>query len=155
MQRRHQKVLEECPSPFLAGHPEVRERLTATGVQAAKAAGYTNAGTVEFLMDGDHNFYFLEMNTRLQVEHPVTEMVTGLDLVKEQILIAAAKSCPTGKRNPWLGSAIECRIYAEDPHNSFFPSPGRIVALDEPSGPGVRSTRRPTPAGTFRSNTIH
>ncbi len=139
VQRRHQKVLEECPSPFLAGHPEVRERLTATGVQAAKAAGYTNAGTVEFLMDGDHNFYFLEMNTRLQVEHPVTEMVTGLDLVKEQILIAAGEKLPYRQEEiPWLGSAIECRIYAEDPHNSFFPSPGRIVALDEPSGPGVR-----------------
>ena len=139
VQRRHQKVLEECPSPFLAGHPEVRERLTATGVQAAKAAGYTNAGTVEFLMDGHRNFYFLEMNTRLQVEHPVTEMVTGLDLVKEQILIAAGEKLRYGQQDiPWQGSAIECRVYAEDPHNNFFPSPGRIIALDEPSGPGVR-----------------
>ena len=139
IQRRHQKVLEECPSPFLAGHAEVREKLTATAVQAARAAGYTNAGTVELLMDADRNFYFLEMNTRLQVEHPVTEMVTGLDLVKEQIRIAAGETLPYRQEDiPWRGSAIECRVYAEDPSNSFFPSPGRIVALDEPSGPGVR-----------------
>ena len=139
VQRRHQKVLEECPSPFLAGHPEIRERLSATGVQAAQAAGYTNAGTVEFLMDADRSFYFLEMNARLQVEHPVTEMVTGLDLVKEQILVAAGERLRYRQEDirP-RGSAIECRIYAEDPHNNFFPSPGRIVALDEPSGPGVR-----------------
>ena len=139
VQRRHQKLLEECPSPFLAGYPDVRERLTAAGVQAAKASGYTNAGTVEFLMDADRNFYFLEMNTRLQVEHPVTEMVTGLDLVKEQILIAAGEELRHRQDDiPWRGSAIECRVYAEDPHNNFFPSPGHIAALQEPSGPGVR-----------------
>ena len=139
VQRRHQKVLEESPAPFLSGRPEVRESLTAAAVQAASAAGYTNAGTVEFLMDADYNFYFLEMNTRLQVEHPVTEMVTGLDLVREQILIAAGEELRYRQEDirP-RGSAIECRVYAEDPGNNFLPSPGRITALDEPSGPGIR-----------------
>jgi acetyl-CoA carboxylase biotin carboxylase subunit len=139
LQRRHQKVLEETPSPWVERRPEVRQRLTAAAVQAARAAGYANAGTVEFLMDSSHNFYFLEMNTRLQVEHPVTEMVTGLDLVREQIRIAAGE--PLRYRQSDIqprGSAMECRIYAEDPDNNFFPSPGRISRLERPSGPYIR-----------------
>jgi acetyl-CoA carboxylase, biotin carboxylase subunit len=139
LQRRHQKVLEETPSPWVDERPEVRERLTAAAVQAARAAGYSNAGTVEFLMDSDHNFHFLEMNTRLQVEHPVTEMVTGLDLVREQIRIAAGE--PLAYRQSDIrpqGHAMECRIYAEDPDNNFFPSPGRISALERPAGPYIR-----------------
>jgi acetyl-CoA carboxylase biotin carboxylase subunit len=139
LQRRHQKVLEETPSPWVEKRPEVRQRLTAAAVQAAEAAGYSNAGTVEFLMDADHNYYFLEMNTRLQVEHPVTEMVTGLDLVREQIRIAAGEPLRYQQNDirPH-GSAMECRIYAEDPDNSFFPSPGVISRLERPSGPYVR-----------------
>ncbi len=139
LQRRHQKVVEETPSPLIDPEPGVRDKLTAAAVRAAAAAGYSNAGTVEFLMDGECNFYFLEMNTRLQVEHPVTEMVTGLDLVKEQILIAAGE--PLGYRQSdirFQGSAIECRIYAEDPDNGFLPSPGLITAIERPSGSGVR-----------------
>jgi acetyl-CoA carboxylase biotin carboxylase subunit len=139
LQRRHQKVLEETPSPWIERRPEARERLTAAAVQAARAAGYSNAGTVEFLMDAAHNFYFLEMNTRLQVEHPVTEMVTGLDLVREQILIAAGE--PLRYRQSDIlprGHAMECRIYAEDPDHNFFPSPGRILTLERPSGPYIR-----------------
>jgi acetyl-CoA carboxylase biotin carboxylase subunit len=139
LQRRHQKVLEETPSPWVETRPEVRQRLTAAAIQAARAAGYSNAGTVEFLMDSAHNFYFLEMNTRLQVEHPVTELVTGLDLVREQIRIAAGE--PLGYRQSDIrprGSAMECRIYAEDPDNNFFPSPGRITALQRPAGPCIR-----------------
>ncbi len=139
LQRRHQKVLEETPSPWVEQRPEVREHLTAAAVEAARAANYANAGTVEFLMDAGHNFYFLEMNTRLQVEHPVTEMVTGLDLVREQIRIAAGE--PLAYRQADIrshGHAMECRIYAEDPDNNFFPSPGRIAALERPSGPYIR-----------------
>jgi acetyl-CoA carboxylase biotin carboxylase subunit len=139
LQRRHQKVVEESPSPLLAERPEVREKLTAAAVRAAQAAGYHNAGTVEFLATAAGDFYFLEMNTRLQVEHPVTEMVTGLDLVKEQILIAAGEKLRYRQKDIlFCGSAIECRVYAEDPDNRFFPSPGRLTALKEPSGPGVR-----------------
>ena len=139
LQRRHQKVLEESPSPFVEEHPEVRETITAAAVQAARAARYANAGTVEFLMDAAGDFYFLEMNTRLQVEHPVTEWVTGIDLVRQQILIAAGKKLAYRQEEVRRrGSAIECRIYAEDPHNRFFPSPGRITMLERPSGPGVR-----------------
>ena len=120
-------------------HPDIREKITAAAVQAAQAAKYTNAGTVEFLIDAACNFYFLEMNTRLQVEHPVTEWVTGIDLVKEQIRIAAGEKLGYGQNDVRRrGSAIECRIYAEDPHNQFFPSPGRITMLERPSGPGVR-----------------
>lgn len=139
LQRRHQKVLEETPSPFVQRHPEVRAPLCEAAIRAARAVGYTNAGTVEFLMDPEGNFYFLEMNTRLQVEHPVTELVTGTDLVREQIAVAA------GHRLPWTqpavqarGHAMECRIYAEDPATNFMPSPGRIERLKWPQGPGIR-----------------
>lgn len=119
--------------------PEVREKITAAAVRAAQAAGYTNAGTVEFLMDKEGNFYFLEVNARLQVEHPITELVTGLDLVREQILIAAGQKLRLRQSDvQQRGSAIECRIYAEDPDNNFFPSPGRITALEIPGGLGIR-----------------
>jgi acetyl-CoA carboxylase biotin carboxylase subunit len=139
VQRRHQKVIEESPSPLVAAHPELRARMGEAAIRAARAAGYYNAGTVEFLADNSGNFYFLEMNTRLQVEHPVTEMVTGLDLVRLQIEIAAGARLPFTQDDIALrGAALECRIYAEDAANNFFPSPGRITQLAEPSGPGVR-----------------
>lgn len=139
LQRRHQKVLEEAPAPLVREYPELRAKITKAGVEAAVAAGYVNAGTVEFLADSDGNFYFLEMNTRLQVEHPVTEMITGLDLVRKQIQIAAGEKLSLRQQDVRLhGHAIECRIYAEDPDNQFFPSPGEIVSLTEPEGPGVR-----------------
>jgi acetyl-CoA carboxylase biotin carboxylase subunit len=137
VQRRHQKVLEECPSPAVT--PEMRQRMGAVAVQVAKAAKYANAGTIEFLADAAGNFYFLEMNTRLQVEHPVTELVTGLDLVQLQIRIAAGEKLPFTQQDIKLrGHAIECRVYAEDPENDYFPSPGEITLLSEPSGPGIR-----------------
>lgn len=137
IQRRHQKVLEESPSPAL--NPDMRRRMGETAVQAAKAAAYSNAGTIEFLADAHSNFYFLEMNTRLQVEHPITELVTGLDLVHLQIRIAAGEKLPFTQQDIQLrGHAIECRVYAEDPDNNFFPSPGRITSCVEPSGPGIR-----------------
>ncbi len=139
IQRRHQKVMEECPPPLVAAHPEMRRRMGEAAIRAAKAGGYYNAGTVEFLVDADRNFYFLEMNTRLQVEHPVTELVTGLDLVKLQIRIAAGQPLGfTQEDIAWRGAAIECRVYAEDPDENFFPSPGTITRLAEPSGPGIR-----------------
>ena len=139
IQRRHQKVIEECPSPLVALHPEMRAAMGEAAIRAAKAAGYYNAGTVEFLVDADRKFYFLEMNTRLQVEHPVTELVTGLDLVRLQVEIAADGRLPFSQEDlRWNGAAIECRIYAEDPENQFFPSPGRITSLSEPAGPGIR-----------------
>ncbi|HEY2107928.1 MAG TPA: biotin carboxylase N-terminal domain-containing protein, partial [Candidatus Binataceae bacterium] len=139
VQRRHQKVIEESPSALVAATPGLRERMGEAAIHAARAAGYYNAGTVEFLADNSGSFYFLEMNTRLQVEHPVTELVTGLDLVRLQIEIAAGGRLPfTQEQIALRGAAIECRIYAEDPANNFFPSPGRIVQLVEPSGPGVR-----------------
>jgi acetyl-CoA carboxylase biotin carboxylase subunit len=137
VQRRHQKVIEEAPSPIMT--PELRAAMGKSAVKLARAGNYTNAGTVEFLVDPERNFYFLEMNTRLQVEHPVTEMVTALDLVKLQINIAAGQPLPLKQENVTLrGHAIECRIYAEDPENNFFPSPGEIVKYSTPSGPGVR-----------------
>jgi len=139
VQRRHQKVIEESPSPLVAAMPGMRERMGEAALKAARAAGYYNAGTVEFLADNSGGFYFLEMNTRLQVEHPVTELVTGLDLVRLQIEIAAGARLPfTQEQIALRGAAIECRIYAEDPSNNFFPSPGRIEQLAEPGGPGVR-----------------
>ena len=137
IQRRHQKVVEESPSPVATR--ALRQHMGEAAVRAAQAAGYTNAGTVEFLADSSGNFYFLEMNTRLQVEHPVTELVTGLDLVHWQIRIAAGEALPFEDKGPPVrGHAIECRIYAEDPNNQFFPSPGTITSLNEPSGPGIR-----------------
>lgn len=139
LQRRHQKVLEETPSPLVDTTPSVRQELTAAAIAAAKAASYSNAGTVEFLMDRAQNFYFLEMNTRLQVEHPITELVTGLDLVKEQILIAAGEPLRYSQQDIRAnGCAIECRIYAEDSAAGFLPSPGVITSISQPSGPGVR-----------------
>jgi len=137
IQRRHQKVVEECPSPIVDS--KLRAAMGEAALKVVQAANYYNAGTVEFLVDAARRFYFLEMNTRLQVEHPVTEMITGLDLVKLQIAIANGQKL--GLRQSEIvmkGAAIECRIYAEDPDNNFFPSPGTIVRLRQPSGPGVR-----------------
>jgi acetyl-CoA carboxylase biotin carboxylase subunit len=137
LQRRHQKVLEECPSPIVT--PDMRRRMGEVAIRVVKTARYTNAGTVEFLVDEQRNFYFLEMNTRLQVEHPVTELVTGLDLVQLQIQIASGEALPFQQQHvTQRGHAIECRIYAEDPDNNFFPSPGTITMLIAPSGPGIR-----------------
>ncbi|MBV8205948.1 MAG: acetyl-CoA carboxylase biotin carboxylase subunit [Acidobacteria bacterium] len=137
VQRRHQKVIEEAPSAAVS--PAMRQAMGETAVRVAQAAAYTNAGTVEFLVDAAMNFYFLEMNTRLQVEHPVTELTTGLDLVKLQIQIAAGERLPFSQADIALrGHAIECRIYAEDPENNFLPSPGVIGRLIAPAGPGIR-----------------
>jgi acetyl-CoA carboxylase, biotin carboxylase subunit len=137
LQRRHQKVMEECPSPLV--DEALRRRMGETAVRIGQLAGYSNAGTVEFLMDSRKNFYFLEMNARLQVEHPVTEMVVGMDLVQEQLRIAAGHPLTWRQEDVQLrGWAMECRIYAEDPANHFFPSPGLITRLQVPAGPGVR-----------------
>ncbi len=139
IQRRHQKLLEECPSPFVGEDEEFRQELGAVAVRAAQAVNYVNAGTIEFLVDKDKNFYFLEMNTRLQVEHPVTEMVTGIDIVKEQIRIARGRCLRHRQEDIHAkGWAIECRINAEDPYNNFIPSTGRITHTLLPTGPGVR-----------------
>ncbi len=138
IQRRHQKIVEESPSTALT--PEVRQAMGHAAVQAAEAVGYTNAGTVEFLLDTDGSFYFLEMNTRIQVEHPITELVTGVDLVQWQIRIAAGEPLTISQKDvQQKGHAIECRIYAEDPGNNFMPSPGRILYAFEPMGPGIRN----------------
>ncbi len=137
MQRRNQKVLEETPSPIMT--PELRAKMGKAAVAAAKACGYTNAGTIEFLVDADRNFYFMEMNTRIQVEHPITEAVTGIDLVKQQILIADGERLPFAQEDITIrGHAIECRINAENPALNFRPSPGQITALHIPGGPGIR-----------------
>jgi acetyl-CoA carboxylase, biotin carboxylase subunit len=137
VQRRHQKVVEEAPSPVVT--PDLRKKMGDAAVKLARAGGYVNAGTVEFLVDADLNFYFLEVNTRLQVEHPVTEQVTGLDLVKLQIAIAAGHRLPFAWETITpRGHAMEVRLYAEDPDNNFFPSPGKIVSRHAPTGPGIR-----------------
>ena len=137
LQRRHQKLVEESPAPTLP--LKVRTRLSEAAVRLAKAVGYVNAGTCEFLVDSENNFYFIEVNARIQVEHPVTEMVTGIDLVKQQIKIAAGEPLPFRQKDIMLrGHAIECRINSEDPDNDFRPSPGRITNLRLPGGPGVR-----------------
>ena len=137
VQRRHQKVMEESPSPIV--DEDMRRRMGEIAVRVAKAANYYNAGTIEFLVDEQRNFYFLEMNTRLQVEHPVTEFVTGLDLVHLQMHVASGEKLPFKQEDIKLrGHAIECRIYAEDPDNNYFPSPGQITRLISPSGPGIR-----------------
>jgi acetyl-CoA carboxylase, biotin carboxylase subunit len=139
IQRRHQKVIEECPSPVMLEYPELRQQMGEAALRVARAAGYYNAGTCEFLVDADRNFYFLEMNTRLQVEHPVTELVTALDLVHWQLRIAAGQRLTLRQEDiTWRGSAMECRVYAENPAMGFLPSPGRIAVLKEPSGPGIR-----------------
>jgi acetyl-CoA/propionyl-CoA carboxylase biotin carboxyl carrier protein len=137
IQRRHQKLVEETPSP--AVDDALRHRIGAIGVEAARAVGYRSAGTIEGLLDRDGNYFFLEMNTRIQVEHTVTELVTGLDLVREQVLIAAGEPLSLRQEDVRLnGHAIECRINAEDPSNGFLPAPGRITSYREPAGPGVR-----------------
>ena len=137
VQRRHQKIIEESPSSFV--DEQTRKKITGAAVDAAKACGYYNVGTVEFLMDANKNFYFLEMNTRLQVEHPVTEMISGIDLVKEQISIAEGNELSFKQSDLKInGHAIECRIYAEDPEEKFLPATGKIYEYKIPSGPGVR-----------------
>ncbi len=137
IQRRHQKIIEEAPSPAVSA--ELRARMSAAAVAAAEAVGYVGAGTVEFLLDGNGDFYFLEMNTRLQVEHPVTEWITGLDLVRLQLEVAGGATLPPEALDPsFVGHAIECRVYAEDPAAGHLPQAGRLMLMREPSGPGVR-----------------
>ena len=137
IQRRHQKIVEETPSQAL--NPELRVLMGETAKKVMQVSGYNNAGTVEFLLDKDKNFYFLEVNARLQVEHPVTELTTGVDLVRQQILIASGEKLPFQQEElSQRGHSIECRIYAEDPLNNFLPSSGKVLFLKEPKGPGVR-----------------
>jgi acetyl-CoA carboxylase biotin carboxylase subunit len=137
MQRRRQKLIEEAPAPGIS--PETREEITRAAVRLAEAAGYANAGTVEFLVDENESFYFIEMNTRIQVEHPVTEAITGVDLVKEQLRVAGGEGLSVGQDEISLaGHSIEFRINAEDPENDFFPQPGEVTAVEVPGGPGVR-----------------
>jgi acetyl-CoA carboxylase biotin carboxylase subunit len=148
IQRRHQKLIEECPSPLLDA--ALRARMGDAACRLARAAGYVNAGTVEFLVDSERNFYFLEMNARLQVEHPVTEMVTGVDLVREQLRIAAGEKLTLTQADvTWRGWAIECRVNAEDPFAGWLPSPGTITGLRAPSGPWVRDD-----SGVYEGYTI-
>ncbi|MDP3804647.1 MAG: acetyl-CoA carboxylase biotin carboxylase subunit [Candidatus Omnitrophota bacterium] len=137
IQRRHQKLIEETPSPALDS--KIRKKMSEAAIKCAKAIGYVNAGTIEFLLDEDSSFYFMEMNTRIQVEHPITEAVTGIDIVKEQIRIAAGEKISHKQDDiKFSGCAIECRINAEDPDNNFMPSPGRVVTFQTPGGRGVR-----------------
>ncbi len=137
VQRRHQKLLEESPSPFIT--PDMRKKIGAAAVKAASSVGYVNAGTVEFLVDAKKNFYFMEMNTRIQVEHPVTEEVTGTDLLREQILIASGSKLSIRQKDVVLkGHVIECRINAENPYNNFSPCPGKVSLFHQPGGKGVR-----------------
>lgn len=139
IQRRHQKLLEESPSPFIGDDEEFRQKIGEIAVRAAQAVNYINAGTIELLVDKDKNFYFLEMNTRLQVEHPVTELVTGIDIVKEQIRIARGRALRYDQSDVRQhGWAIECRVNAEDPYNNFVPSTGKITHTLLPTGPGIR-----------------
>ena len=136
VQRRHQKLIEEAPSPAMT--PKLREKMGGDAVRGAKAIDYVGAGTIEMLLDEDGSYYFMEMNTRIQVEHPVTEMLTGLDLVKEQIRVAAGEKLSVKEMPPLRGHVIECRVNAEDPARNFQPSPGRIDVFHPPGGPGVR-----------------
>ncbi len=137
VQRRHQKIIEETPSPFISD--EIRQQMGQAAVNAAKAVGYVNAGTVEFIVDSHAHFYFLEMNTRLQVEHPITELVTGVDIVSAQLDLAAGEKLPFTQADIFQrGHAIECRIYAEDPANNFLPAIGAVLRTVEPAGPGIR-----------------
>ena len=139
LQRRHQKLFEEAPSLFIGDDEELRQRMGQVAVRAAQAVNYVNAGTIEFLVDRDRNFYFLEMNTRLQVEHPITEAVTGVDIVKEQIRIARGRTLSFTQADVQMnGWALECRVNAEDPYSNFMPSTGKISHLLLPTGPGVR-----------------
>jgi acetyl-CoA carboxylase biotin carboxylase subunit len=136
VQRRHQKLIEEAPSPAVT--PDLRARMGDAAVKGAKAIDYVGAGTIEMLLDEDGSFYFMEMNTRIQVEHPVTEMLTGIDLVKEQIRVASGEPLSVRELPMLRGHVIECRINAEDPSRNFQPSPGRIDSFHPPGGPGVR-----------------
>ena len=145
MQRRHQKLVEESPSSFM--DEDLRRRMGDVAVKAAQAVNYVNAGTIEFLVDKDRNFYFLEMNTRLQVEHPVTELVTGIDIVKEQLRIARGRPLQYRQEDVKInGAAIECRINAEDPFNGFMPSTGKITHSIIPTGPACAWIRAFSPA---------